>query len=208
MNNIQSNKNNSNLKYIIIGVVAVVAILVGVFILSSLNKGSESNDGSQTLSKSTYDVNFKGFKFKIPDNLVYELSDGVLKIGDEANTWAAQVELESGSYAQIKNNMGQLQSKFQSLGYTSSAAVEKTVSNTNFITMEVSMSGTNAILAIAKANSMYFMGITTMNQNNEYDYSVLNTIAPIVSSVTYVGETNNIEANIDIDFNSISGLAQ
>jgi len=37
---------------------------------------------------------------------------------------------------------------------------------------------------------------------------LLERIAPIISSVSYSGETNNIESNTKLDMSGISGLAK
>ena len=123
-------------------------------------------------------------------------------------TWVTQIELEQGNFSQLQANKSQLQSVMQQSGFTSSIAQEKTLGGVNFITLEISSSGTNAIAALAKANSMYFIGITAFNQDNEFDYSLLERIAPIISSVSYSGETNNIESNTKLDMSGISGLAK
>lgn len=209
-------KNNGNTKFIIIGIVIAVAIFAGIIIVGMFSGdnetstgGSSSNGGSSSqVSKSTYNVKFKGFTFSIPDNLIYEEDNGVLMIGDELGTWAAQIELEQGSFAQLQANKSQLQSVMQQSGFTSSIAQEKTIGGVNFITLEISASGTNAIAALAKANSMYFIGVTAYNQDNDFDYSLLEKIAPVVSSASYTGETTNMESNTKLDMSGIAGLAK
>ena len=207
-------KNNGNGKFIIIGIIIAVAIFAGIIVVGmfsgddgSSSSGLSSGSSSQ-VSNSTYSVKFKGFTFSIPDNLVYEEDDGVLLIGDEMGTWMTQIELEQGNFSQLQANKSQLQSVMQQSGFTSSIAQEKTLGGVNFITLEISASGTNAIAALAKANSMYFIGITAFNQDNEFDYSLLEKIAPIISSATYSGEANNIESNTKLDMSGISGLAK
>lgn len=212
-------KNNENAKFIIIGIIIAVvlfAVIVVINVLggednSSTNSGlSSSNNGTNTsqVNKSTYKVKFKGFVFNIPDNLVYEEADNFLMIGDEDGTWTAQIEIEKGSFAQIKANKSQLQSLMQQSGYTSSIAQEKTLGGVEFITLEVSYGGQNAIAALTKANSMYFMGVTSMNLDNEFDYSLLEIIAPIVSSLSYAGETTNMEIGTKLDMDKIAEIAK
>jgi len=94
------------------------------------------------------------------------------------------------------------------MGYKSSAAVEKTIDGMPFITLEISMSGTNALLGITKANSMNVFGITAYNIDNEYDYNLLKTISSILSSAEYTGKTNNMSVFQKVDMSGISNLAQ
>lgn len=200
--------------FAVLGVVAIIAIVV-ITIFAGSNDSSYSNGGYNNSgitqsggSKSTYKVSFKGFSFNIPDNLVYEEDSGVLMIGDEEGTWIAQIELEEGSFAQIKANKSQLQTMMQQSGYTTSIAQEKTLGGVEFITMEISYSGQNIIAAFTKANSMYFMGVTAMNLDNEFDYSLLETIAPIISSASYSGATSNMEIGTKLDMNKIAEIAK
>lgn len=211
-----SQKNNGNTIFIIIGIVIAVAIfaaiiIVGMFVgdKKTSNVGTPSvGESSSQVSKSTYNVKFKGFTFNIPDSLIYAEEDGVLMITDELGEWAVQIELEQGNFTELQANKSQLQNLMQQSGYTSSAAQEKTIGGVNFITLEISTSGANAIAALAKANSMYFIGITAYNQDNDFDYSLLEKVAPIVSSVSYTGETTNMEINTKIDMSGIAGLAK
>ena len=129
-------------------------------------------------------------------------------IGDEEDTWYAQIEIEEGSFAQLKKNKSLLQSRMQQVGYTASIAQEKSLGGIEFITMELSASGQNAIAALAKANSMYFMAITVINADNEFDYSILEKIAPIISSASYSGATSNLKGGTKIDMSQFSEFAK
>jgi len=216
-NQMQQTKGNGNGKFIIIGIIIAVAIFAGIIVVgmfggnddtTGLTGGNNNSGISQTGSKGSYKVSFKGFSFNIPDNLVYEEDSGILMIGDEEGTWVAQIEIEEGNFAQIKANKGQLQSMMQQSGFTSSIAQEKTLGGVEFITMEISASGQNAIAALTKANSMYFMGVTAMNLDNEFDYSLLETIAPIISSASMSGATSNMEIGSRLDMNKIAEIAK
>ena len=74
--------------------------------------------------------------------------------------------------------------------------------------MEVSVSGQKAIAALAKANSMYFIGITAMNQDNDIDYKLLEKIAPIISSAESTTVTNNMSSNTKLDMSGFAELAK
>lgn len=206
-------KSKSNTKLIIgiIAAVLVVAIIVGVILIVKNSNNSGNNgggNGSLVSSNKSYKVTYKGFTFNIPNNLICEERSGRLLIGNEADTWVAQIELGKGNFAQLKSRKSKMQELFQKNGYTSSMAVEKNLGGTEFITLELSNSGNNVIAAYAKADSMNFMAIVALNVNNEFDYSILEKIAPIISQVTYTGDTNNIETDLKIDISSIAELAK
>lgn len=206
---------NSNTKFIIIGIIVAVAI-VGIIVAISAFGGNKShnsgtnNGGSSVVnnSNSSYTVKFNGFTFKIPTNLVYETQSDAVLLGDEEGTWAAYIEVIEGSYSQMLSKKSQLQSVYQSMGYTSSAAVEKTIGGMPFITLEISKSGTNALLGLAKANSMNLFGITAYNVENEYDYKLLETVSSILSTAEYSGATNNMSVFEKPDMSGIAELAK
>lgn len=214
---------NSNTKFIIIGIIVAVvvvgAIIGGAVAFSVLgNKkinNSEPKESEVTLvnndnnnKNSNYTVKFKGFTFKIPTNFVYEVQTNALLLGDEEGTWASYVEIVEGSYNQLLSRKGQFQSTYQSMGYTSSAAVEKTIGGMPFITIEISKSGTNTLLGLTKANSMNLFGVTIYNIDNEYDYKLLETISGILSATEYNGTTNSMSTYEKLDLSKIAALAK
>ena len=212
---INQTPKNSNTKFIIIGIIVAVAI-VGIIIAISAFGGNKSNNsgtnngGSSVFnnSNSSYTVKFNEFTFKIPTNLVYETQSDAIVLGDEEGTWAATIEVIEGSYSQMLSKKSQLQSLYQSMGYTSNAAVEKTIGGMSFITLELSKSGTNALLGLAKANSMNLFGITAYNVENEYDYKLLETVSSILSTAEYSGATNNMSVFEKPDMSGIAELAK
>lgn len=206
-------KNNST-KFIIIGVVLAIAIFAAIVVgISFSNKDNSSNPSGSDVddniaSNDNYTVKFKGFTFKIPTDLVYEAESDAILLGDEEGSWAAYLEVVKGSYNQFLKNKNKLQSIYQQNGYKASSAVEKTIGGMAYITLEVSKGGTNAILGLAKANSMYAFGVTAFNQDNEFDYDLLKELSGILSSAKYDGDSNNISGFEKIDMNIISELAE
>ena len=220
MGNTQPNgfngQNNKNLMFIIIGVVIVAVIALVVVLL--LPKGDKASNGSttdnstttpsQVANTSTYKVPFGGFTFNIPDNLVFQEDNGVLLIGDAEGTWAVQLHVKEASYSQLKSRMSQLQSAFQQSGIEASAFEEKSFGGVNYITSEVGVSGQYGILAISELNSMNIVYILAMNVNNDFDYSILETIAPVISSATMDSATTNMAPINGFDLNQMIELTK
>ena len=205
----QTSKNN-NTKFIIIGIIVAV-VIAGIIIAISAFGGNKSNNLENNIannSNSNYTVKFNGFTFKIPTNLVYETQSDAILLGDEEGTWAAYIKVTKGSYSQMLSKKDQLQSIYQSMGFTSSEAVEKTIGGMSFITLEISKSGQNALLGITKANSMNIFAIAAYNLDNEYDYKLLETVSSILSSAEYSSETNNMSVFEKPDMSGISELAK
>lgn len=211
-NNMQVTPNNGGNKNVLVGVgiVLVIAVMaVVIFLGKSMLDGNSSNGGSgssmpaTTLSGSAYKVNMGGFTFSIPDNYVYEAEAGALNIGDSAGTWVVEIGVASGNYSQVKANRSQLRGAVQQSGYSATDAKVQTLGGVEFITLELQMSGMNVIMAYAELNSMYTAAIAAYNLDNEFDYSLLENIAPTISSASYVGESTNIEGNSKIDMDVV-----
>jgi len=208
----QNNKKANKLIPIIIGIVAVVVfgaicIFAGKTLFSS--KGAEDKDGEVVAQTSnTYKVTFNNFTFDVPDDLVYELATDSLLVGDQAGTWAAYIEVAEGNYTQFLSKKSQLQSVYQKAGYTSSAANERKVNGTSYVTLELLSSGQKSIIAFTKANSKYVFGITAYNLANSYDYSILDTMSKILASAKYNEGTTNITTFTKPDIKMVSELAQ
>lgn len=209
---IRQTPKNSNAKFIIIGIIAAIAIVGIIVAISAVggNKLNNSGGGSSVInnSNSSYTVKFNGFTFKIPTNLVYETQSDSIILGDEDGTWAACIEVCKGYYSKVLSNKGELQGRYQSIGYTSSAAVEKTIGGMSFITLELSKDGTNSLFGITKANSMNLFGVTAYNIDNEYDYTLLEKISSILSTAEYNDDTNNISIFEKPDMSGIADLAK
>ena len=212
---IKPTPKNSNTKFIIIGIIVAVAILgaivaINVFKINKSNNSGSNNSGSSIVNnnKTSYTVKFEDFTFKIPTNLIYETKSNSIIIGDEEDTWIAQIGIVEGSYSKLLANKTSFQSAYQSDGYTSSVAVEKTIDGMSFITLELSKSGNNFILGFTKANSMNIFVITAYDISNECNYKILETISGILRNAEHSSTTNNISTFEKLDMSKIEDLAK
>ena len=145
---------------------------------------------------STYKVSFGGFTLYIPDNLVYQVDSGkeYISIGDSLSTWIAQASIQEGSYAKMKQNMNRLKPTFeQSYGVTVSNVEAVTIDGVEFIIVEASQSGSNALIAYTELNSMNIMCITIETENNDFNRDILNNLVYTVKTAEYVGKEEHIE---------------
>lgn len=208
----QNNKKKNNLIPMVIGIVAVVVFgVICIFAGKTLFSGSSAKDDDSEIvaqTSNTYKVTFNNFTFDVPDDLVYELATDSILVGDSAGTWAAYIEVAEGNYNQLLSKKSQLQSVYQKAGYTSSAAVERKVNGTSYITLELVSSGQKSILGFTKANSMYVFGVTAYNLSNTYDYSLLETMSKILASAKYNEGTTNITTFAKPNIKMASELAQ
>lgn len=174
---------------------------------SGNNNGSGSNNsGSNTVAPtpsntSAYKVKYEDFTFNIPDNMLYEVESYALKIGNEEQTWVAELAMYERNFENLKGTINQIQGKLQNSGMEASAAELKKIGNSEFITVETAESGSNFLVAYGKLNSMYVVTIMIYNEDNTYDYDALNKVANITSNATYNQASNSIADSSKFNFN-------
>ncbi len=183
---------------------------------SEINNGSGTNNGgSNTVvptpsSTSTYKVKYANFTFNIPDNMVYQVTDSELMLGDEDETWVAELVISDGSFNKLKSNMGQLQGLFNQNGFDAKPAELKNIGTSEFITLEMLNGGINYLSAYTKMNSMKLAWIVYHNAENTVDYDALTKINDIITTATYSEQSTNItgSSKINLDNGTIFNLAQ
>ncbi len=183
---------------------------------SEVNNGSGTNNGGSTTvvptpsSTSTYKVKYANFTFNIPDNMLYQVTDSELMLGDEDETWVAELVISDGSFNKLKSNMGQLQGLFNQNGFDAKPAELKNIGTSEFITLEMLNGGINYLSAYTKMNSMKLAWIVYHNAENTVDYDALTKINDIITTATYSEQSTNItgSSKINLDNGTIFNLAQ
>lgn len=193
-------KDNTIIRKIIILVIFLI-ILIGVLVLvkNNISKEKKTNiDNSSMNSNNTtvYRISYGGFTFSIPEDLIYETKNNVLLIADVRGSWVAQLEIQPGSYSKLRTNKNKLPGVIEKYGYISKAVNEKKAANQEYIVLEVDANGSNQLIALANIHPNYFAGITILSQNQEFDYSILEKLSPVISTATYS------DTNASIDFSS------
>lgn len=181
------------------------------------NTNSDSIDGKVTTvsnkKDSSYKVNYQGFKFYIPDNLIYEVdydNDEII-FGDSELTWKSEFAIAANSSMQkIKQNQSELNTllmqTYEGLGIegiTISSATEETIGGVDYILLEASQNGTNMLMAYAELNSMNTAFFITYNENNDYDRSILNNISNIIKNAEYEGEASYLKTNTNTKMKNV-----
>lgn len=198
------NKNSNSIMAVVV-VVAIVVAIVAVVVALNSKKSSNMNpsDINNTNNKSTYAVSFDGFKFNIPDDLIYKESENYLSVGNQEETWFVDLEVMKLNFSQLKNNKNLIQTGCQMQGYTCGSATEKKINGVEFITFEITYYGENFLAAYAKINSMYTMAVTVDNQSDIDDNDLLEKAAQIISSVELISSSNNISVTQKPDMSII-----
>lgn len=226
-----NNKGNENVIRICIIVVISIAVLAAVAffvhsLVSAINKNDKSNKNttsitsnatgtastkddnsgsvtslSNTQKSSAYKVNCAGFKFYIPDNLIYEVDtySDVINIANAEQTWIVQANIQEGAFEQVKQNKNYIKSYAAEVlgGYGATVSDVKTekISGVEYVLAELSVGGDNVILGFAGLNSMYTMVFAMANENNDFSRDNLKDLSTIISTAEYTGETKNLEVN-------------
>lgn len=191
-NNFNSHQNNSNsnvsFKYAVIGIVLLVLVGVGVYLLLNMggntpsNNGGNSNStsdnsnnnsyGGNTQSNSTKSVYFKGFTFEVPASYVHEIDGDMFSFGNSADTWYAGVQVLTVEYSRLISNKNQVIARIEGNDYKVNTYNQKTYSGMECIIMEVDGFGQKMLVGYVKANSSKVFVVSVANLYKDYDYSL------------------------------------
>ena len=210
----QSNdKVDSKTKIIVFGVLAflviIIIILLSIILFGNNNNMKNKSQENEVASSTTkyQKVDFSGFSFMIPDDIIYENLNGVLYLGDEKGDWVIQLLVEKGSYATLKKNKTGLQTYFKEAGYVASAPQEKTVNKQEFLTTELSSSGGDkALVCYSRINAMNILGAFIEDRDNEINYKLLDKISIILQSIEVINESSKLSPSFDFDVTLPSDL--
>lgn len=185
----------------------MIFVLLVFFVLIVVT-GCESKNNVNTLTEQNiiYKVKYDDFIFDIPNEMVYEITDQNLIIYDIDEKWTFELFVIDGNFNQVKSNKYMLQSYFEQNGFYAQPAEIKTIKETEFVTLEMGINNINFIGAYVKLNSVKTGWIVLYNQDNSFDYIILENIVPVITSATYVNLSNSIVASSEIEFD-MEGLS-
>lgn len=171
-----------------------------VGIQNTTNTASNSGSIVSNNSKSNYTVIVGNYKMKVPDNIIYQKykdnNEDSLVIGDEKETWRADLNIFEGSIATATPE--KIASNLRTSGITVGKYESKTINGLQCYTFEASKSGQNMLIMYARVNSMTFVGAAILYKDyTTYYYNAAEIVATIASTVEQVSSStnNNLEIN-------------
>lgn len=202
MNYIKYNNKQglTKLKYFLIGFFSAISLLfflLVIFVIIDYDDNELSENNKNTIipndfkeDNKNYKIEYQGFTFNIPSNLLYKIEDDNLYISDLKETWGAYISVGEGSYLKLLNNKDNLPVFYQEQGFTTSEAIERMIDNTYFITMEFAYDKYNGIIAYTKASDNYIFGLTVYSYDNSIDYYIIEEINKILKD-SRINDTND-----------------
>ena len=204
----QSN-NRSNVIIIAVAIVVVAILGAVVFLFGDKIKnlvGISDESGEKT--SSTYTAKFKNFTMQIPEDYIYDAEDEQFLITNLDGNIVIIGIIYDGSFETVKKNKAQLPMLCKEDGFTCSKVALNNYDDVEFLTAEATISGQPAILAFSKIDLTHYGYYIIASENNGYDYSILNELAPIVKTVKYSPSGNKITVDEEITIPDLSSLAQ
>ena len=193
VDNDYSNKK-SKLKYIVVGFGALLIVAVALVCVKFIpSKDTEVNPSEPVENIVTYNkLSFKNFVFSIPDKYVFSTSGDVLSISDYDGNIGMQIEISSGDYSKLVSKKDELSKSLEKKGYVSTKADTRSEDGVEYLTMEVSASGQNILLAVTKGNSSNYFTISLFNKSNNIDYELLEEVTKFLKLTEEVKSNNKL----------------
>lgn len=204
---IQNNVNNSNgggskLTIVLVIVIVVLVGVVGYFLFTKDKTPSNNGNGGNTNEPATpvenkvqtYKFNYNGYTFEVPNNYLYVTGEDCFVITDEAQSFAFSVEILDQSYTLVKQYRSNLKNSFATK-YTLKNEGFKTYDSKEYMTFELTgkSDSVNYIMALTKLDEVKSIGLTIVDEENEFDYKNLEIAHNIVKTVKYTGAANSIK---------------
>lgn len=165
---------------------------------ASGNKISGNNVSQGNQATSYYKVKLNGYQIKVPDNLIYSVKDEDLMLMDEAETWLAEVSIQEGSFSALSES--DVASYLRSAGFTVNTTKETKIGGLTAIVSEITVSGTNTLVAYVRINSMY-MGCIVLYSSDfaTYNYNALDIVAKTLATVQVDEKEPDTSVNLSTD---------
>lgn len=145
-------------------------------------------------------VNFLNFEFKLPTNYEYLIEDDTLQIADAANPeWVVAINIAEGNFEAGKSNKTELYNHLRNNGIESSYPVEKTYSGVEYLLFELTANYENVLAGYTAGSPKHIFSIMIQSTRTDFDYDVLDEIAPIIKSAEYKKVQKNMEVPSKID---------
>lgn len=213
--NMQPKQSNAK-KYIIIILSAILVVIASIQIYKLVTTVKENtpnsnyNSGQVTQTgNSSYNLNYKGYTFNMPNDVVAEETSGGLLLANEAKGWIVNLMIEEGSYEKLISNKSRITSLVEADNKCKVKSIdEKKLGGINYLTVETEMQGAKVLMAFAKLDASHIYLIVAMNASATIDYKTLESVAPILSSAKAKSASNSIATNNDIKLEGILELAK
>ena len=201
MNN-QPQKSDNSVKIIIGVIIGIVVLLIMIFAIffAFTMLGSFKN-----INNKNYKVNFEGFKLYLPEYVEYSIdnSAGNLQIGDQNQTWMADIMIKQAPYSSVMQRKDTIASNLKQSFAQYNPKVSKpkveTLYGVEFILLEVEAGGEKFIMGFAELNSTYIIGFQIMNEDYDFNRDYIENIAYIIKNAEYTGRSSNIEINSNVE---------
>lgn len=199
---ISTNKKNSNMIVIIMGVVIVVLLGIVIFLALNTNKTQETkntnnnNNGQVTTPtnvKNTTKVSYNGYTLEIPSEYEHESDETYLLLGTDEKMMYFYI-VPNARLSQI--DLNGTKTNLEDMGAEVVNTKKEQYNDVNMVIFEIEMSGEKGIIAFADFADNAVVQVTYRNISNEFDYETLkNDIAPMIKSAKRQTASNSIAQN-------------
>lgn len=186
----------------------IIICLLILLLITVFFKFDSKEEPKTCETKTDYNIRYNGYLFLIPSNFQHEIYNHDLIISNKVKEWYATINIIDNDYeslykdrTKIVNNLNEKEIKVNDIN-------EKKYRGTTYLILEISSSGQKALLCFSNIPGTNSIMLIITNENNKYDYEVLNSMSSVIKNISYFGEkiskvTNLFDEN-DIN-NSLKG---
>lgn len=195
---------SSKLPLILVGVFTLILVAAAAMIVPGLLSKTDKTETDKVAEVVVSGVKVKvdEFTLTVPEKYIFDSTSSSITIFNSDETWASKITIEPASYSRIIENKSKLKASIIKSGYESSDPIEKTISGSKVLSVEVTTDSSKSLLAFKSGSSSKVFCIEIITEDETFDYQVLEELVKILNTAVYQAETastNMKSATLDIE---------
>lgn len=167
----------------------ILIICLSILLLFTIFFKFDSKEEPKTCeTKIDYNIRYNGYSFLIPSNFQHEIYKNDLIIYNKVREWYSTINIIDKDYESLYKDRKNIVNNLKDKEIKVNNINEKTYSGTTYLVLEISFSGQKALLVFSNIPGANSIMLIITNENNKYDYDVLDSMSSVIKNVSYFGE--------------------
>ncbi|NLC48467.1 MAG: zinc ribbon domain-containing protein [Tenericutes bacterium] len=174
----------------------IVPVLVGLVVVLVVALAVVLGLNFIKIEDNTISVNVDGYTYKIPNNLVYSVTNDSLYITNKEETWLIiAIAAKNQTYSEYISKKSFYVSSIESMGAKVNKAEEKKVLKRNYLVFDVDFNSENFLMAITDADALNSLIVELYTSSNTADYTLLENLSKILKGVKVSDNSSKAKFN-------------
>lgn len=207
-------KFNKNVPKSLMIMVAIIVLIIGILLgkalfsknycVSTVGNNRVNNETKFVADGKNNVTNVGSYTYKIPEDYIFDKSNGGLLIYDKDDTFRIFIRTDKGAYQDLSGAKNSIRETLKENSVAVNGMKEINIADKNYLVFEAATRSVNRMIAFTDASNNYVFYIEIITNDNTYDYDVLDITADILLNATYQEKNTEMEK---VDIYDISGVS-